>query len=305
MRFGMDFGGTNLKAGLFDDDGATVRFEEFPLAAVTGQGSLLDALIRVAGDIASGQTIDGGGLAIKGLVDVDRGMILEDIGAGALVAGIDLRIPFSRALHAPFVIENDARSYALGEATFGAGRDADGIACLTLGTGVGCAIIMNGVPYRGADSLGGLLGGHISIDRNGPVCACGSRGCLELYCSATALHGRVRSAHPVLAEGNGDPLVGFFDAVRSGANDVRSTFDEILDDLSLGVVNVIHAYAPSVIILGGGVMQSSDVILPPLRDRVNRMAWTVPRGKVQIRAGMLANKAAALGAAFHPALSTH
>jgi glucokinase len=204
----------------------------------------------------------------------------------------------------PFAVENDARAYAWGEWRFGAGRGTSVMACMTLGTGLGCALVAHGAPYVGADPLGGILGGHVSIDRHGPECPCGQRGCAELFCSATALAARVRDAHPDLAPdlAGGDPLPLFFQSVREGSTVHRATLDAYLDDLAIAVVNVIHAYGPERVVLGGGVMHSADLVLPGLTERVHARAWTVPRCRVGLAAAALGNRAAALGAAFHPSL---
>ncbi len=300
MRFGMDYGGTNIKAGVFTDAGEPVVFEQVPLRSFT-EGDLLANLVEHARTVVEGYALTAGGLAIKGLVDPEAGRVVEDIGEGALLAGKDLRGAFGKALGIPFAVENDARAYAWGEWCFGAGQGTEVMACLTLGTGLGCAVVAHGAPYVGADALGGILGGHISIDRHGPECPCGQRGCLELFCSATALAARVRDAHPDLGDGN--PLPALFDAVRERSEPYRSTLDAYLDDLALGVVNVIHAYGPERVVLGGGVMNSADLILPGLTERVHARAWTVPRRRVEIAAAALGNRAAALGAAFHPSIA--
>jgi glucokinase len=304
MRFGMDYGGTNLKCGVFKENGDELVFTEKPLKELTTSGRLIDNLVALGHEVTEGFIIDGGGLAIKGMVDTVHGVVREDIGAGSLLAGIELRKEFSERLGFPFAVENDARAYALGEWKFGAGRGSKVLVCMTLGTGLGCSVVLGGTSYSGADPLGGLLGGHISIDRHGPLCPCGNRGCLELYCSATALHRRVSEVHLHLGKHEGDALRSFFSGVRKGLPEFMPTFHTIIDDLALGVVNVIHAYSPDVVVLGGGVMQSADVILPELRSRVHQMAWTVPRGSVDIRAAHLGNRAAALGVAFHPMLET-
>ncbi|MEM1041667.1 MAG: ROK family protein [Bacteroidota bacterium] len=298
MRFGMDYGGTNVKAGVFTDAGRPVTFEQTPLRTFM-HGDMLANLVAHARAMASGCGLVAGGLAVKGLVD--DGRVLDDIGEGSLLAGRDLRGAFGDALGVPFAVENDARAYAWGEWRFGAGQGATVMACLTLGTGLGSALVRHGTPYSGTDALGGILGGHISIDRHGPVCPCGQRGCLELYASATALAARVREAHPSF--GPGDPLPAFFAAVRSGNAACRHTLSVYLDDLALGVVNVIHAYGPDRVVIGGGVMNSADLILPGLTERVHAQAWTVPRGRVELAAAALGNRAAALGAAFHPSLA--
>lgn len=299
MRFGMDYGGTNVKAGLFTEAGEAVVFEQTPLRHYT-EGDLLANLVAHARRLAEGHDVSTGGLAIKGLVDPVLGGVAEDIGEGERLAGRDLRAAFSDALGIPFAVENDARAYAWGEWRFGAGQGAEVLACLTLGTGVGCAVVAHGRPYTGADALGGILGGHVSIDRHGPECPCGNRGCLELFCSATALAARAAAAHPSLD--GADPLPAFFDALRDGHDAYRPTLDAYLDDLALGVVNVVHAYGPACVVLGGGVMTSADLLLPGLTDRVHARAWTVPRRRVEVVAAALGNRAAALGAAFHPSL---
>jgi glucokinase len=302
MRFGMDYGGTNLKAGLFTEAGEPAVFEQTPLRDYT-EGDLLANLVGYARRLAQGHGVTAGGLAIKGLVDPVLGGVAEDIGEGELLAGRDLRAAFSEALGVPFAVENDARAYAWGEWRFGAGHGTRVMACLTLGTGVGCAVVAHGRPYAGADPLGGILGGHLTIDRHGPECPCGNRGCLELYCSATAFAAGVAAAHPELAgPPDSDTLPAFFAALRAGRSDYRPTLDAFLDDLALGVVNVVHAYGPERVVLGGGVMNSADLVLPGLTGRVHARAWTVPRRRVGVAAAALGNRAAALGAAFHPAL---
>jgi glucokinase len=97
-----------------------------------------------------------------------------------------------------------------------------------------------------------------------------------------------------------DVLAEFFGCIRRGDRQCAKSFEEFIDNLALGVVNVIHAYGPDVVVLGGGVLQSADVILPPLAEQVKRMAWTFPRGSVRIQPAELGNRAAALGAAFFP-----
>jgi len=300
MRFGMDFGGTNVKSGVFADDGRIVASDHTPLKAFLGD-DLVGNLTAHARRVASGHDVVAAGIAVKGLVDTEAGCVVDDIGAGSMLAGVDLRAAFGEALCVPFAVENDARAYAWGEWRFGAGRGTKVMACLTLGTGLGCALVAHGRPYAGADPLGGILGGHMSIDRNGPECACGHRGCFENYCSATALAGRIRVAHPDLTDD--DVLPAFFAAAASGERPHRATLEAYLDDLAIGVVNVIHAYGPECVVLGGGVMESADLILPGLTRRVHDRAWTVPRRRVSLVAAELSHYAAALGAAFHPQLA--
>lgn len=304
MRFGMDMGGTNVKVGVFDDSGRNVEFEEKKVTEFTEQGKVLENLITFAQNFIRDFPVDKGGLAIKGLVNTDTGYMEDDIGAGALFSGVNLRKAFSEALQIPFFVENDARAYAWGELKFGAGQGSRVMVCMTLGTGLGCALVNNQTLYQGADPLGGILGGHISVDRHGPSCPCGQRGCLELYCSATAFAEKVRENHPELV-GEKDILPAYFKMLGKEAEKYRETLHEFQETLSIGVVNVIHAYGPDQVVIGGGLMNSSQFILPRLIQLVHERAWTVPRGMVKIMAAALGNRAAALGVAFHPRLEKY
>jgi glucokinase len=297
LRLGIDFGGTNIKTGIFSDDGKPIVFLENKLAEFTNGGDLLTNLIDHVKRISKDYQITSGGMAIKGLVNTETGILEDDIGAGALLAGKDLKDAFGSALQIPFQVDNDARSYAWGEYNFGAGIGSSAMVCMTLGTGVGSAVIAGGKPYYGSDPLGGLLGGHISIDKNGPLCPCGNKGCLELYCSATALTKRVLISHPEFEEKD-NALLEFFKMIEQSDQKYFKTLYEFQDDLAIGIVNAIHAYGPDTVVLGGGVMKSGHLIIPRLTELVHEAAWTFPRKKVQIKISQLGNKAAALGIAF-------
>jgi len=299
MRLGIDFGGTNLKAGIFDESGEVIEFKEQKLVNFTNSGDLLDNLLDFAKKIIGNNPVKKGGLAIKGLVDTKNGMVLEDIGAGNLLAGKKLQQIFEEKLQIDFILDNDARAYMLGEWKFGAGKESQSMVCMTLGTGLGCAVIVQGKPYYGSDVLGGLLGGHISIDRNGPQCNCGNFGCLESYCSATALSKRIKAEIEITGE---DVLPKFFEMVEQNNETVHEILNDFVNDLSIGIVNIIHAFNPELIVIGGGVTNSIHLFLPTLTELVHERAWTFPRKKVQIKAASLGNKAAALGIAFHPKL---
>ncbi len=297
MRLGIDFGGTNLKTGLYNEDGSLVDFQQTALAQFLDSRDMLGELVDYARERCRGHTITHAGIAIKGLVNTHTGVLEDDIGEGAALAGKNLRKAFGEGLGVPFAVDNDARGYALGEYKFGAGRGTKVMACLTLGTGVGGALIYHGKPFEGANILGGIVGGHLTIDRNGIECPCGNRGCLEQYCSATAFTKRVRDAHPELKDVVA-PLPAFFNDLSQPGR--QETLDAFLDDLAAGVVNAVNAYGPDMVVIGGGVMASSDKILPGLTERVHRRAWTFPRGNVRIAAAELGSQSATLGAAFHP-----
>lgn len=296
MRIGIDFGGTNVKFGLFDEEGNTRKFATEKVADLAATGSLLEALLAAAARFAAGEPLTRGGLGMKGMVDVQAGGVINDVGAGNAFAGIDLRSAFAARLQVPFTFDNDARAYAWGEWKFGAGRGWPSIIAMTLGTGVGCAAVIDGRLFRSSNPASGLLGGHMSIDRHGPECPCGLKGCLELYCSAVNFESHLLATFPELAA-EPLPLKTFF---AGAATDPAwaAVKAEFIDNLAIGVINVMHAYGVNTVILGGGLMKSHAAILPGLLEIVRRRAWMVPRGNVHILPAQLEDRAACLGAAF-------
>jgi glucokinase len=301
MRLGVDFGGTNVKIGLFEDDATLVRHISVSTGDIIVEGTPAERLIGLAADVAGGADLDAVGIASKGLIDPERGCVVDDIGHGLALAGIDLRGAFSQAFGCPAVIENDARAFAWGEWRFGSGRGSKVMVCMTFGTGLGCAVVSHGALYYGASPLGGILGGHISIDRNGIPCICGQVGCLERYCSATAFAERIIQSHPGRFDLN-KVVPQFFERVRIEPEVYGATLGAFQKDLAVGIVNVVHAYGPDRVVLGGGLMEAGDQILPEVVRLVHEAAWTMPRASVEIRASTVGAVGAALGAAFHPHL---
>lgn len=296
MYLGIDFGGTNLKIGIFGEDSSVLKFEESKLEDVFDKDKPQDSMVRFVKNFSEKTDLKKGGIAIKGLVDRNTGTLINDIGAANVFADINLREMFEQALGIPFTVENDARAYTYGEYKFGAGKNYDSIIALTLGTGVGCSAVINNNLYYSNDPLSGILGGHISIDRNGPECDCGNKGCLELYCSATALKKIIAKKHTELV-GADDVLPKFFSLLNEN-NLYKETMNEFNENLAIGIVNLIHTYGPEAVIVGGGLVKSHKLFLPDVNKIVKKRTWTNPRGKIDVLPSLLGNKAAALGAAF-------
>jgi len=305
MRLAIDFGGTNIKLGLIDAQANFIDEANIVLAGLPSDVGFIEALFDQLDQFLAGRHPEAIGLATKGGADLELAEVTSDIGAGDYLVGDDLRNKFEAHFGAPFILDNDARAYGLGEYQFGAGKGAETLVCMTLGTGVGCALLQQGVAFQSSDPLGGLLGGHLSIDRHGKACSCGSRGCLERYVSATALHEIISLSYPEFYSMNQDPINTLFSkASRDGNGPLAAELTDFQDNLALGLVNIIHAYGPDRIVLGGGVAQSSKYFLAGVQERVAKMAWTTPRGKTEIVESALGNKAALLGMAFHPLLKT-
>ncbi len=304
MRLAIDFGGTNIKLGLLDEEANFLDRRDIPLAQFPKQNEFIPDFLNYLEVFMGNIKPDLIGLATKGGVVLGTAEVTSDIGAGKYLIGVNLRELFETRFRAPFRLDNDARAYALGEYNFGAGRGSKTMLCMTIGTGVGSTLIQNGLPYVTDDPVGGLLGGHISIDRHGIPCSCGNIGCLEGYVSGTALRQLIVSKHSDLMNVTGDPIQAFFKAGSTHPDSpIGASMKQFQTDLAHGLVNLIHAYGPDTIVIGGGVSESAPLFLPGVVALVSRMAWTSPRGITKIRATELGNKAALLGMAFHPNFS--
>lgn len=299
-----DLGGTRLKAGIVQGGVADPLLVE-PIAGLAG-----DALLRLVA-VVGRRLMDrhdpvAVGLAIRGIVDPVAG-VLRDVNE-ALTALIGL--PLGEILAGEFgrqaCVENDARMYALGELTYGAGTGCRDLICLTLGTGIGSGVALGGRMLCGPRGVGGILAGHLTIQAGGPACTCGNIGCLEALIGAAAF---VRAAHEALdiaAFGSGRPSAlrregldprAIFAAAGEGDDLACAMADRFAAYLGAGVVTMIHAYDPELVVLGGGMIGGAECFLPAVQAYVERHAWTLPRGRVPVVPAALGDAAALIGVA--------
>ena len=208
---------------------------------------------------------------------------------------IDLRTWSRAELGLPLAIENDARMAVIGEWQAGAGRGSDNVVMMTLGTGLGTAAVIEGRVLRGKHGQAGVLGGHLTLRYGGRACSCDNIGCAEAEAS-TAFLAELAKTRPDFAASllAREPVLDFaavFPHAAAGDPCAAALRDHSLLVWSSLAVNLIHAYDPEVLVLGGGIMASGDVILPAIRDYVARYAHT-PWGKVRVVASELGDTAA-------------
>ncbi len=199
----------------------------------------------------------------------------------------------------PLAVENDARAALMGEYTCGAAEGASDVLMLTLGTGIGSAVLVGGRPFRTGQAQGGNLGGHIPVALDGRACTCGAIGCMEAEASSWALplivagwEGVATSSLAKIAVVNFQIL---FEHARSGDLIAQAIARHCMHVWSVGLVGLIHAYGPELVVLGGGIMRNAAEILPPLEEYVQAHAWT-PSGRVRITPALLGNHASLYGA---------
>lgn len=298
-----DFGGRRIKLGLVRT-GQVMERRTIPAHADQPLAQRLPEVSRLLREVCSAQQVKpadcrGVGVSYPSIINPRDGRILDEFGKYGAVATEVLRTWAAREFNLPLAIENDARMALIGEWRWGAGRNCDNLAIITLGTGLGAATIIEGRLLRGRHGQAGILGGHLTIKLDGRKCVCGNRGCAEaeastsvLAESAATLPGFERST---LASEVSLSYEAVFRAAREGDAWAKRLAERGLQVWGAMAVNLIHAYDPQVLILGGGVMGSGNVILPAVTEWVRTYAHT-PWGQVQIVASQRGDDAALLAA---------
>lgn len=299
----IDLGGTHATCGLLEDH-AIVAHQTID----TDRSRSLAALLPRISDAFRGlvkehslrvQDISGVAVGIAALVDSHTGRVLATNGKYEDAGGIDLCRWGRDEMGLELRIENDARLALLGEVYAGAARDCSDVVMMTLGTGIGGVAMIEGKLLHGKHSQAGCLGGHIPVSFTGRQCNCGAVGCAEAEASGWALPQIVKewpgSAKSVLARYSTVGFKELFGEAAAGDRVAIDIRDRCLNVWAAVAVGLVHAYDPEMLVIGGGVMKSADVILPAIESYVHKHAWT-PWGKVEVRAAELGNHAALLGA---------
>ncbi|MDR2138847.1 MAG: ROK family protein [Tannerella sp.] len=298
----IDLGGTIVKIGLVHD-GEVAASVQLDSNRLNGLVANLPRIRDAVHDLLARQGVtplqlNGVGLAFPGLVDPKESRVLSTNLKYDDARDFDLRGWVERQWGVPFYIDNDARLAAVGEWYRGAARGRDNVVMVTLGTGIGTGVILNGKALYGPHFQAGSLGGHFVLDYRGRTCSCGNTGCVETLASSFFLPTIIRE-HPCLTEAfkREAAAYGFreiFALSRQGHREATLLRDECLEVWAATVITCIHAYDPEMVVIGGGVAKSADIVLPHIKKRVNERAWC-PWGKVQIAGALLGDRAALAG----------
>lgn len=302
MYIGIDVGGTNLKAGLVDAEGKILEIRRIPLdfqgpeAFAKTLAELSEAVLR------SGASAEYVGVGLPGAVSGGDVLFTTNIP----MENVPLERLFRQHLDLPLLLGNDADCAAVGELFCGAGRGTRDFGVVTLGTGVGVGLILDGKLRGGPASS---EAGHIVICRGGDLCNCGRRGCWERYASATGLIRQTREAmqahpesllHQIAAAQGGVEGRTAFQAAEQGDETALAVCRTYVEYLAEGAVSLINAIRPEAIAIGGGVAAAPDhLLLNPLREIVERESFARHGGRsTRILRAELGNDAGIIGAAF-------
>ncbi len=296
---GIDFGGTYVKIGFVA--GHEIIAERH-LEAVS-QTPFAERLHTIAQELhhmleINSWEITGIGFAFPGIVNFNTNAIISRYvkypGAGSM----DLNAWAKEHFGVPVVIENDARAALIGEWKYGAGRGYDNLVLVTLGTGVGTAVMLDGKLLRGHNFIAGNLGGHTTINLHGAQCNCGNIGCVESESSTWVLK-QMAEKHPdfltsKLSEAEVVDFRHLFESALLGDELAIELKNHCLTVWSFCVINLIHSYDPGKVILGGGIMKSAGIILPFIKNMIDRYAW-INAADVELAEAAQLETAAVLG----------
>ena len=307
---GIDIGGTNLKAGLVDDRGTVLATKKVKIAQINNADALAWAMVSMTQELAeavnvSFDQIASVGVGVPGTVEIHSGSLLYT--CNLPLRNVPLRRLFHRYLRIPLYIENDANCAALGEAYAGCGNGAKDFVAITLGTGVGSGIIVDGKIVTGANNAGGECG-HMVIVVDGEPCTCGRHGCWEAYASATALIRQTKAAmdanptsvmHDLAKEEGKVSGRTAFDAMRRGDIAGIKVVEQYIKYVACGIINLVNALQPEVLCVGGGICAEGETLLRPLRRYIEAERYSIySKIQTKIVRAELGNDAGVIGAAL-------
>jgi glucokinase len=309
---GIDLGGTNIAAGIVDENYKIIKKDKTPTKAHRPIGDIMDDMATLCERLVNDcnltfDDIEYAGIASPGSIDPENQVVhyANNLPMTEFAIGDELkaRIPLKKVY-----LENDANAAALAEAKAGAGKGCQNLVMITLGTGVGGGVVINGKLYSGFNYTGAELG-HTVIEFNGKPCSCGRKGCFEAYCSATGLKNLTKEKLQEtkdtvmwdMIKGNLENVSGrtAFDAAKQNDQAGLEVVDKYINYLACGITNMVNIFQPEVLCIGGGVCGEGDYLLIPLvklveRDQYGFEHQTKP---CQIKIAELGNDAGIIGAA--------
>jgi glucokinase len=306
LTIGVDVGGTKVAAGVVDEDGNILVSTRRPTPG-SSPAHVEETIAAVVSELRREHDVEAVGIGAAGFIDSDRAVIR--FAPNLAWRNEPLRDIVSQRVGLPVVVENDANAAAWAEYRFGAGRGERDLIAVTVGTGIGGGIVLDGHLYRGRFGTGAEFG-HVNVVPNGRRCGCGQRGCWEQYCSGRALLREAREIADVQAEygarllalGGGEPegiaAVEVTQAALEGDPAALDCFEEVGGWLGRGLADLAAVLDPGVFVVGGGVSDAGKLLLEPAqRVFAERLTGTGHRPLAEIRLAHLGNDAGLVGAA--------
>jgi glucokinase len=306
---GVDLGGTNIRVAAISMQGTVLRRTKQATDPEAGKDLVIEKLLQMLEaalkrEREAGRRPQAVGIGAPGVIFVRRGVIVSSPNLPDWVE-VPLKAIVRRRISLPVVVENDANAAAYGEKWVGAGKGAHSLICLTLGTGVGGGIILNGRVWHGEDGMAAELG-HTTVNPDGPQCKCGNTGCLEVYASATGIVREVQrhliredSILKTSFQGREDVFNArdVFRAAKAGDLVCLRVIHQMGRYLGIGIANMVNTFNPQIIVISGGVTAAWRDFIPIVKEEVTVRAFKVPRIRAKIVRAKLGDDAGVIGAA--------
>lgn len=310
FKIGVDIGGTNVKIALVDAKGIIGYSNSVPTRAEMGYQYTIDNIIStIRSSLKESNTsienILGIGFGGPGQIDSNQGIVRIFPNIPGWI-NVPLAEIIQKEFNVPVKVDNDVRVATLGEFHFGAGKGCQNLVCITVGTGIGSGLIVNGQLVRGASLAAGEIGHMILQDFNGPMCGCGSTGCLEAFASGPSI---VKMANEYIVGGKsakfvelagGKPITSHIvcEAALQGDQVAKRIFEIQGHYIGIALASVVNLLNPEKIIVGGGVAQAGELLLQPIRETIDKRALSVSAKAVQVVPAELGESAGVVGASL-------
>ena len=308
QRIGVDVGGTNVKIALVSDKGKIIYSNSIPTRAEMGYehtiNSMKDAIRDLLKETKMKPTdIEGIGFGFPGQIDCKKGVVRLAPNIPGWV-NIPIASIIEKEFGIPTRVDNDVRTATLGELNYGAGVGCENLVCITVGTGIGSGLVVNGKLVRGANNAAGEIG-HIKLNmQGGPLCGCGDRGCLEAYASGPSIvalaeeyiRGGKSTKYRELANPDITPYIVAV-AAKEGDPVALQIFRIMGEYIGMGLVSVVNLLNPEKIIIGGGVADAGEILFNPIKETISKRAMTIQK-EVEIVPAQLGNTAGVIGASL-------
>jgi len=281
---GVDVGGTFIKIGVVSERGEIVEKKKIPTPKNAGYKVIIEGIREYLGK----WKILGIGVGLPGLINTEKGVVHRITNIKGW-NNVPLQKLIEKAVKLPAKIDNDVNCMAFAEAIFGNAKGKKNVFGITLGTGVGGGIVIDGKIYRGANFTAGEVG-HVTVDKNGPKCNCGNRGCLETIAGNKRILSRAKAIGI-------NSLEELNSAAMKGNKKAKKIWEETGECIGIVLAGVVNILNPELISIGGGVANAGDLIMKSIRKTVKNRAISVARDSVKIEFSKLGNDAGILGAA--------
>lgn len=289
---GIDIGGTRIKAAIVNEDGTLVNKSIVETNSSEGYSLLLRQIANIIYSLRdeASECVTAVGTGVAGLMDSKNYRIITAPNV-KVISGRALATDLAKVIDMPVVMDNDANVMAIGEGCCGAGRNSKHYIAITLGTGVGGAVISDGQLVRGFAGGGGEVG-HIPISIEGPACGCGSFGCLEAYIGHAGIINYINKTFPTLKQKS---IKSLNQMAIEGDKEALQVFTYIGSTLAVGLAGLINVFNPEIIIIGGGISAAENLLFDPLWKELKLRAFDTYTANLAIRRAELGNWAGVVG----------